>query len=877
MALALILLPSFNAHASWKTVKLATGGYGCQESTTKLIAPMFKADGTPYTSSSAAATACNGAVSLFTWLGTAEATPISKQLNANPDTTRSTQYPCLLADQSDCNAPIGTSIAWTEACLTTALGTLTNVIVGTPQDFSIDSCLTGANKAAATITFVQSSDNVTSCNADFSITGSSPNRKLHDGATTLGGGTCALKATYMGAFVVSATRAWNNVSAGGTDTTPPTAVTGISCTTGDTLASTCTWDAQMDPDDGVVRSGVQTYRIFSDLSVVDSLAAVSSGLTCDFTPQTFGAAVSGSPSATQGTGFSGAQWTDNARGYGLEAADSYYGVSCPVAGASVYAIARIDSIGSALTYNKAIVDIRNGTSTTAAHYACVVMRVVVGGASTYYLQRTARAIDGGSNANGATVQLPGAPPYYVRASDVNNQGACDYSTDGGAWTTVVGGEPITLNDSKLAVFGGGATSSGSDDAALTVVYGSAAVETAGRLSKTVTLTAGSHTLKVSSQDTTGNESAQLGGATVTVASGGSVTHKWNPGHYVRTIAHNQTCSSACDSFRHSRYPQFMTEPNVVGTEIWLDWKYMESDAGNDFSAGIAWLQGELAYFASAYPGKKMGVLLNIGPYGPSSLSQAPNWFPQYFVNAGCVYLEGSAAQSGGSDSLAWFKSNPTCLGYFTRMINAYGAALDTNSTLAYIRIQQETDDAINNNGISGTAEDTAWKNVAHASATAFPTTPIWIPLNWAGVETASAKEALILAYKATPVGFGSPDTQPPALSYACPSTSLPCVIRGLNSSQGGSSHDNCGEVVVMIAVELSEMGYNSVVDPVGGLTSQQVATSWNNDYCAQYGIWEPNFAETGTQDTMYWNGAHGQLWAINNFPITHTSKPSSMN
>jgi hypothetical protein len=81
----------------------------------------------------------------------------------------------------------------------------------------------------------------------------------------------------------------------------------------------------------------------------------------------------------------------------------------------------------------------------------------------------------------------------------------------------------------------------------------------------------------------------------------------------------------------------------------------------------------------------------------------------------------------------------------------------------------------------------------------------------------------------------------------------------------------------MIAVELSEMGYNSVVDPVGGLTSQQVATSSNNDYCAQYGIWEPNFAETGTQDTMYWNGAHGQLWAINNFPITHTSKPSSMN
>ena len=143
------------------------------------------------------------------------------------------------------------------------------------------------------------------------------------------------------------------------------------------------------------------------------------------------------------------------------------------------------------------------------------------------------------------------------------------------------------------------------------------------------------------------------------------------------------------------------------------------------------------------------------------------------------------------------------------------------------------------------AEDTAWRNIAQASVTAFPTTPIWIPINWIGVETGAGKEAQLLAIKAIGAGMGNADTQPIGSRLSLPDDGLGLRSSGLKPSIGGTNHDNCGEFVSIGSVELSEMGYNSVTDPYGGLTSQQVATSWNNDTCQQFGIWEPNFGETG--------------------------------
>jgi hypothetical protein len=349
----------------------------------------------------------------------------------------------------------------------------------------------------------------------------------------------------------------------------------------------------------------------------------------------------------------------------------------------------------------------------------------------------------------------------------------------------------------------------------------------------------------------------------------SGTKKWNPGNYIQAHAANGSyCGVDCDAYRHNKYPIYMNEANVKGAVLWVVWKYLENDAGNGFTAGFSWLHNEINYIKSTYPGKKVGLLIYFGPYGQGTdtASMYLN-YPKYFVDAGCVVQEVPT-----QNSLNSVMANTTCRNYLKRLVSAYGAEFDSEVALDFVRLDQETDNGYT--GYDNGAKDAGWEDLAATAANAFPTTNVWVPVNWIGVETAATKEAMLLFYKSIHVAVGGPDTQPPALSYPCPSTNLPCAIRGLNSSIGGSSHDNCGEIAVFQSVELSEMGYNSVKDPAGGLTSQQVVDSWNNDYCAQYGVWDLNDNETGNADTMYWNGAHGQKWAINNIALTHRTKPA---
>jgi hypothetical protein len=491
-----------------------------------------------------------------------------------------------------------------------------------------------------------------------------------------------------------------------------------------------------------------------------------------------------------------------------------------------------------------------------------------------------RANDAGTMVSAGQIQLSG-PPDSVAVCPVNGVASVKYSYDGGTWVTAFTNIAISLNASKYFGCGAAATNDGATGVSITVSVSYCDVVDAAQLSRTIVsncTTACIWTTKV--RDVSLNVSVASGNLSLipNPAGGGGPSMKFFAGNYVRAHTHNLSCAAPCDATRHSIYSQASmgSDANIIGTEIWIDWKYLESDAGGDFSAGFTWLHNEINFVKTNYPGKKVGLMLNIAPYGPSALNQAGSWFPAYLANAGCLYMEGSAGASGGSDTINWFKNNSTCLGYYNRMIAAYGAEFDSDVGLAFIRIQQETDDGINNAGISGPAEDAAWKNIALASRNAFPTTPIWIPVNWTGVETAAAKEALLLYYKSIQVGAGNGDTQPKDLAYSCASTAWVCIVLGLNASIGGTNHNNCGEFISMGSVELSEMGYNSVVDPFGGLTSQQVITSWNNDTCQQFGIWEPNFGETGTPATMYWNGANGQKWAIDTIGLTHLTKPAGV-
>jgi hypothetical protein len=593
---------------------------------------------------------------------------------------------------------------------------------------------------------------------------------LTNAGSNAGSGSLKVRGTTGGNSADCAIRNWSYAAPPSSDTTPPNPVTGITATPG-TNQVTVAFDQTNDPNDAVQRTGVAIYRIKLNGSTVDTLSAPSAGLVNDFTATAIGTSVTGS--ATQAAAPTGGKWvvaTTGTSAYGLESAqnDAVEEALASVAGTTPCVYGQPAAIPAAASYNKAFVDIRNSTAATSAHIAAVVLRQT--SPAGYYLQYSIRTSDGGSLTTSAPLALTGVP--YLALCISSNAATVYYSYDGGSWTAGFSNVALTLNDSKVAGCGVAATNDGTTGVAISVDFTYCQVTSSGRTSKVVsTMTGGTWTVTArDAQSPSPNESAATGGVSATPNSSGGASLKWSPGHYVRAHTHNLSCGTSCDSQRHSLYTQFSmgTDSHVIGTEIWIDWKYLESDAGNDFTAGFSWLTTELAYVAANFPGKKVGLMLNIAPYGPSALNQAGSWFPSYLSTAGCLYMEGSAGASGGSDTINWFKNNSTCLGYFTRLINAYGAQFDSNSTLAFIRIQQETDDAINNAGISAAAEDAAWKNIAQASRTAFPTTPIWIPVNWTGVNTAASIEALLLYYKSIQVGAGNGDTQPKDLAYSCP-------------------------------------------------------------------------------------------------------------
>jgi hypothetical protein len=830
-----------------------------------------------YASKTTAATVCNAWNKLFAFMGTADAVTLPFTLNCagNPDGACDTQYPCVKADRSDCKDPA----ILTLNCDNTAAPPLIGLQTGTAYSANYRQFFSGTGAATAVLSVVSVSG--TDATTQWSISSSGTGNNLINAGSATGAGALKIRGTVSGNSKDCGTQNWSYVSPPTSDTTPPNPVTGITATPG-TNTVTVAFDLTNDPNDGVQRKGVATYNIKLNGSMVDTLVAPTPGLTNDFTATAIGTGVTGS--ATQAAAPTGGKWTvatTGTAGYGLEGGkdDAFEAALAPVAGTTPCVFSLPAAIPNVATYNKAIgATIGNSSSLTSARLSTVVLRT----GANYLLQYNLRPTDGGTLSTSSSVALTGVP--YTAECISANVATIYYSYDGGSWTVGFSNIAITLNDSKVAGCGAAATNDGTTGVAISIDFTYCQVTNSGRASKTVsTMTGGTWTVTALDAETIPNESAATGGVSATPNVGGA-SLKWNPGHYVRAHTHNLSCGTNCDAARHNLYSAFSlgTDSHVIGTEIWIDWKYLESDAGNNFASGISWLTNELAFVNTNYPGKKVGVLINLGLYGPSSLTQCSTYYPQYLCDANCLYMEMSAGASGGSDSMDLLKTDSTCLGYFTRLLAAYGAQFDSNATLAFVRIQQETDDAVGNVGISGAAEDAAWKNVALAARQAFPTTLIWIPLNWTGVNTPASVEALFAYYKSIAVGVGDGDTIPAPPStfpfgYSCPNTATGCVIRGLNSSAGASSHDYCGEFVSMKSVELSEMGYGSVGGHPG-LSSQQVVDVSNSQACAHYLIWEPNFNEIFDRGdggaSQYWSGATGQKHIIDTVPLTHLTKPS---
>jgi hypothetical protein len=344
--------------------------------------------------------------------------------------------------------------------------------------------------------------------------------------------------------------------------------------------------------------------------------------------------------------------------------------------------------------------------------------------------------------------------------------------------------------------------------------------------------------------------------------------KWHPGHYVQVRGGGNYCGTECDTARRGQDSVILNNANVQGISVWIFWKYLESDAGNDFTAGFAWLDREIAYLKANYPGKRLMLTFFTSYYKP--YNNGSGIFPQYFIDAGCP-----ASEMG--NGTVFKMGDQTCRGYLKRMLAAYGARYDSEAILEAIRIDQETDYSYYDpagQGWDAATVDNGWKDAALAARNAFPTTNVVIPLNWPENYTTQGMEALFQYYKSIHVAIGGPDTMPisgAAIAYPCPSLGVPCMTNGL-AGAGSTGHNYCGEIAFMPSVETSELGYYSVAP--GDMTSAQVVASWNNDYCASHGIWDFNM-EIGDPPTHYWNGASGELATINANPqLMHNAKPA---
>ena len=802
------------------------------------------------------------------WSPPVPAAPLQLTLNcgaANGNICDSSK-PCL-DGVTNCRSTNG--VAWNKSTLDPAMAPLASKTTGSATDIDLSAYCTGANCGSATY-------QLRVAVSTWSIGGTGTKHLLNAGSVagnSTTSGPLDLQVCYMG-VCDTASYPWS-YQASPTDGTAPAIPLTLTQTGSATGTATLQWQTVSDASGNVQSSGMSRYSIRNASSGVeiDSLNATGPGLVLSFTAYNIGTA-GGTNSCTQ----SGLQWTIQNAGSGLEATDQAEFCGASVTG-DFTATAKVTSLPLLSDYSKIGFDARETTAVDSADAPCYFMVASAG----WFLQMAQRATTGaGYRIANQYVQItnsgtPSPLPLYLLFRRTGNLWDCGYSTDGQSWTYTAQGRSVPLANTLIVGPVATPTSAGTQ---MSASMDQVSINNAGLVSKTISI-ASPTSVAVRAFDVAGNASANSVSITATPgAGGGGVTHKWHPGMYARTHTAHLNCGVNCDSQRHYLYTQTLAgNANVMGPIIWVSWKTLEKDVGNDFSDGFAWLDAEINFIKTTYPGRHIGILLDFGPYGWAH-GEDNQVFPQYFVNAGCTYDENSAGASGGSTSLAWYKNNSTCRGYYKRLIAAYGARYDSEAALEFIRVQQETDDAFNNAGIPGGAADSGWEDIILASVQAFPTTLIWVPINWVGVETAAAKEALVNYYVSIGAGIGDGDTIPEPISsypfgYDCPSTALYCVIRGLNSSIGGSTNDLCGKFVSMTSVELSEMGYGSIGGHPG-LTAAQVRDVWETQRCAQYGDWEPNLNEVYdvSAATQYWGGASGELYQINNRPLTRTSKPT---
>lgn len=341
---------------------------------------------------------------------------------------------------------------------------------------------------------------------------------------------------------------------------------------------------------------------------------------------------------------------------------------------------------------------------------------------------------------------------------------------------------------------------------------------------------------------TGAATVALSSSSLTAGASSSTsggTRKWNPGHYMYVRPFNQATRLS-----YYQKPDFKNNPNIIGAMISVRWAQLESDTrgvydnftvtnvSDEYPAGtygISWLRNE--YNALAAMGKRLIVRVFDMWYGDNQPNRA-GIFPAYLRSpTNYIYWNGN--------DVTWQRWLATPMGWYIDLFNAYGAAFDGLPYFEMISPHHETSMA-SVGGYDESADFTQMKRLVTAMRAAFPTSNVWLPVNWS---PSSHLGSMLVHLRSNLAGCGNPDTSCPAWGDYGGMT-IDKITRGAASSDI-AAQDFRGTMPIFGAIEGSSLGYAAA----GSLATQTAQQSYDfangQQHISHYG-WERQLDSVAT-------------------------------
>jgi hypothetical protein len=324
----------------------------------------------------------------------------------------------------DGKPPTAISLSFSASACATALAPIANLTTSDTVAINLDSagCTAGTDRGSATLTI-----DATASAANFSITGSYPNRTLSRASGTAGTGSMVLNLTYMGTTALSSTSPgtaypWSVVAPPATDSLARRSrriswrrlARAPSCSRATCRGTRAATQAC---------KGTQDIQIQRDGSGTLATVTTGPGINCNPTSTNIGTATS--VSVTQ----SGNDWTVSSNGANDGASDQYEFVNCAIAGAGFVDLIVDSFSGDTSDVRHACVEHRAVQSDPGSITvrACILQDI---GGGAYYFGASRRLTANAATTNGNFVC--GHGPACVRISwDASNLKSAGYATSTG--------------------------------------------------------------------------------------------------------------------------------------------------------------------------------------------------------------------------------------------------------------------------------------------------------------------------------------------------------------------------------------------------------------------------------------------------------------